>query len=91
MIASGETMTAQLAVMPFGARWTVERGRRRVSVHDSYDAAMTAATDLAHKTTDIGEQAEIMIRERDGAWREFIYSHRFEYLSRPIRKRSRPF
>jgi hypothetical protein len=84
-------MPAQLAVLPYGGRWTVERGIRRLSIHDTFDAAMAAVTDIAHEATDVGEQAEIMIRERDGAWREFVYSHKFEYLSRPIRKRLRPF
>ncbi len=83
-------MAAPLAVMPFGARWTIERGKRRLSVHDTYDAAMVAVTHLAHQSTGAGEQAEILIRERDGAWREFVYSHEIEYLSRPLRRRFRP-
>jgi hypothetical protein len=89
MFAPGETMAAQLAVMPFGARWTVERGRRRLSIHETYDAAIVAVTGLAHQETDAGEQAEILVRERDGAWRELVYSHKVEYLSRPIRNRLR--
>ena len=69
-------------VTPFGDRWIVSQGSRRLSLHASFDLAMAAAIDLAHQATAIGDQAVILIREREGGWREFIYLHKPQYIGR---------
>ena len=69
-------------VTPFGDRWIVAQGLRRLSIHPTFDQAISAATALAHRATSIGEEALIRIREREGSWRELTYLHRPQYIGR---------
>jgi len=76
----------KFSVLPFGDRWTITRGVQRLSIHASFDQAMTAVMELARQATAVGEQAAILVRERQGSWREVVYSHQPEYF---FRSRSR--
>jgi hypothetical protein len=73
----------QFTVVPFGNRWTIQRGARRVSIEETLDRAMAAVIDVADKATVAGEQAVVLVQEREGGWREFVYTHEPDHR-RPI-------
>jgi|HubBroStandDraft_6_1064221.scaffolds.fasta_scaffold865192_2 hypothetical protein len=73
----------QFTVVPFGNRWAIQRGARRLSIETSLDGAMEAVTELADTATVAGEQAVILVQQREGGWREFTYTHEPDHR-RPI-------
>ena len=80
---------AQFTVATFGDRWAIARGAQRLSIQDTFDLAMAAVVDLADQATVIGEQAVILVHEREGGWREFVYTHEPNHLYPPMPRRSR--
>jgi len=70
----------QFTVAPFGNRWIIERGARRLCIQDSLASAMDVVLDLADQATDVGEQARVLVQQREGGWREFVYTHGPDFL-----------
>ncbi|MFI4975745.1 MAG: hypothetical protein ACHP84_14490 [Caulobacterales bacterium] len=75
--------------MPFGDRWAVERRERRISIHGSFEAAMSAVVDIARRSTAELEELPILIRDRHGLWREEVFCNDPYLLARRMAARGR--
>ena len=72
----------RLSVTPYGDRWSVERRAQRVSLHESLAEAMKEVMRLAHQAMEPGDEMPILIRDRDGRWREEIYVREYTLFGR---------
>jgi hypothetical protein len=70
----------QFEVLPFGDRWAVLKEVRQLSMHRSYQSALSAAEQAAARQQAGGADCRILVRDRAGEWREAPCPDIFDYV-----------